>query len=237
MDLTTARWVAGSFDEPDLCYANEYYAQQHGNISSFYEPYLAMIPCESVEKPAIFVRVPEATLKAFSQSVQIKTINCSVIATARYAVLWIRILAQDDGGAPIRSLVPSTILVSAPGYDDTVVPFDLFLDIADPFTQRWLSAWAQWPNSIFFFVLESRRNRIACFIDLNWPPAGWTEMISNNIEAAQTKLAQIPAEKRDYSQAASVMREVYWNRLPLGTDAKGDAVFDVYVSGRPARHV
>jgi hypothetical protein len=227
------RWKLGSFQEPDLSYANQHYREHRAAIGSFYEPYPTMVPCGSVEKPAIFIRIPDGALKAFARTVEIGSFELKDVPTPDYALLWIRCLARDPDSNQIRTAIPGSVSITTlrdGPLDEALatVPLDLFLDVADAPTLRWLSAWSQWPDAILFFVAPKYDSKIACYVDLNMS-ASTAESVDVYLKRAQASLAEIPADRRNYPRSRSVLHQHFWNRIPIGKDDNDETIFDVSV--------
>jgi hypothetical protein len=200
---STTPWVTKSFDEPDLSHASHYYRTHMTKIDPYYRPHPAMVQCGSIEKPAVFVKIPDMSLQAFGRVI-IGEFRTQALELKTYAVLWIRAVAHDPEGEPIRAMIPGQITIATRDADLSIVPFDLFLDVADLEVVRWVTAWSKWPNVVFFYVLEGK-DRIAAYLNFFWPP-GATETIINSLQETQKFLAEIPSVKREFETAVQQLR-------------------------------
>lgn len=199
-------WIAGSFDEPDLSFARDYYRAHMDEMGPCYRPYPAMVPCGGVDKPTIFVKIPHAVMEAFSQRVTITNFQSQSLGLSQYAVLWMRVSVNDPAGEPIAGMVPGMVTITTKDADLSTVHLDFFLDVGSDEVLRWLAAWSTWSNALFLFVLDGR-DRLAAHLNIGWPAPGVPELIQRCTREAQGFLAEIPPEKRDYQSAVEQLRE------------------------------
>lgn len=204
-------WITESFDEPDLLFAREYYRAHMDRIDPCYRPHPAMVPCGDVDKPTIFVKIPNAALEAFSQRVAITGFQSQSLALSEYAVLWMRLSVHDPGCEDIAAMVPGTVTIATKDADLSTVNLDFFLDVDSDQVLGWLAAWSTWPSALFLFVLDGR-DRIAAHLNIGWPAPGVPELIQRCTREAQGFLADISPEKRDYQGAVEQLRRKYQSR-------------------------
>jgi hypothetical protein len=204
--LATGQSVETETDSADLIHASAYFREHRGEIDAFYRPHPAEVPCPASDRPAIFVKIPTATLDTFGQRVAITNYTAQALKLDTHSVLWIRIFASDPDGTPLQAMIPGAATITTVADVDTLstVPFDLFLNPADPAILRWLEAWLTHPQLMYYFVVEEA-DRVAAHV---WYHNGSTlaELIRPRLSEAQQFLAEIPAGDLDFAAAAAAAR-------------------------------
>jgi hypothetical protein len=170
-----AAWRVNGWDRPDLSHARSFIEHRSGDWPA-YVPALALVPCGTAYKPALFLKVGRAEWHAWTHTVEPMLFRWRwhlAEGERPYVVLRLSVFLRDTAGTPIGLAGAGSITVATRQALDTyghqLVCSTLF-DPADPRHREAVTAWATVPGPSMVFLVEDsddyRANYLSAAISL-----------------------------------------------------------------------